>query len=498
MMNAAPDTALERIAHLSPAQRRQLLGELLRRRLQQPHRFPLSSAQERVWLFERLHPDTAVYNIPLLMRLPGSLDIEALTRSFNEILRRHEVLQATFTEMDGLPIQEIRAAQRQSIPLADLSALPAEQRSADAGRIVQEDAVRPFDLVNGPLIRTRLIRLADDDHWLVIIMHHLVSDGWSLGILMKELAALYAAFAHGLASPLGDLRFQFFDYVAWQRGWLSGDNLRRLETYWKRQLAGAPPVLELPTDRPRPAHQTFSGALHEFTLAANVAGAIVQRAQAERVTLFVFLLAAYATLLYRYTGQDDMVIGVPMAGRVRTEFEPLIGFFVNNLALRLDLHGNPTFAELTHRVNDAVLDAHEHQAYPFERLVDLIGANRHHDRAPVYQVVFNLQNNPTWGSFALDDPRTAAMPQAHSGTAKWDLNLTMIGGASGMFASIEYNNDLFVGDSIARMADRFLRILAAVQQDMAIALLAIPLDGETGTLTPPAEADHADDFDFGS
>jgi Condensation domain len=451
-----------------------------------------------VWLFERLHPHTAVYNIPLLMRLRGAIDIGALNQSFNEILRRHEVLQATFTEVDGIPMQEVRVAKPHAIPLTDLSDLPQAQRMGSAARILQEDAVRPFDLVDGPLIRARLIRQADNDHWLVIVMHHLVSDGWSLGIFTKEMAALYEAFATRLPSPLAELGFQFFDYVAWQRESLSGDNLRRLETYWKQQLSSAPTVLELPTDHARPAHQTFSGALYEFTLAADMASGIVKLAQAERVTVFVFLLAAYATLLYRYTGQDDMVIGVPMAGRVRTEFEPLIGFFVNNLALRLDLRGNPTFAELVGRIHDAVLDAHEHQAYPFERLVDLIGANRRHDRAPVYQVVFNLQNNPTWGAFVIDDPSTASTPQAHSGTAKWDLNLTMAGGASGMLASIEYNKDLFAHDSIARMADRFLRILAAVKQDMAMTLLAIPLDGDSATPGRPAEADDGDDFDFES
>jgi Condensation domain len=497
-METAAGTGLERVAHLSSTQRRQLLGELLRRRLQEPQRFALSFAQERVWLFERLHPHTAVYNIPLLMRLPGDIDIGALNQSFNEILRRHEVLQATFTEVDGIPMQGIGPAKPHTIPLADLSDLPPAQRTDSATRIFQEEAIQPFDLVNGPLIRARLIRQADDDHWLVIVMHHLVSDGWSLGIFTKEMAALYEAFAKRLPSPLSDLGFQFFDYVAWQRESLSGDNLRRLESYWKQLLSGAPPMLELPTDHVRPAQQTFSGALHQFTLPADVASGIVQLAQAERVTLFVFLLAAYATLLYRYTGQDDMVIGVPMAGRVRTEFEPLIGFFVNNLALRLDLRGNPTFAQLVARINGAVLDAHEHQAYPFERLVDLIGANRHHDRAPVYQVVFNLQNNPTWGAFVMDDPSTASSPQAHSGTAKWDLNLTMAGGAAGMLASIEYNKDLFAHDSIARMADRFLRILTAVRHNMAMTILAVPLDGDSTIPVCHVETDTADDFDFES
>ena len=486
-----------RIAHLSPAQRRQLLGELLRRRLQQPQRFALSFAQERVWLFEQLHPGTAVYNIPLLMRLPGPVNVEALNQSFNEILRRHEVLQATFTEADGIPVQEIRPTiVRAAIPLEDVSAIPTVERTHRAALLLHEDAVRPFNLVDGPLIRVLLIRLAEDDHWLVITMHHLVSDGWSLGIFVKELVTLYDAFSKGLSSPLPELTVQFFDYVAWQREWLSGDNLRRLESYWKERLSGAPSALELATDRPRPANQTFSGALHEFAVPADIASGILQLAQARRVTPFVFLLAAYATLLYRYTGQDDIIIGVPMAGRVRTEFEPLIGFFVNNLALRIDLGGNPSFAELIGRINNTVLDAHEHQAYPFERLVDLIGANRYDDRAPIYQVVFNLQNNPTWSAFALDDLSAVSAPKAHSGTAKWDLNLTMAAGISRMLACIEYNTDLFAADSIAGMADRFLRLLAAVGQDIHKPLLGIPLDGESATPNAPVPADQGEEFDF--
>lgn len=486
--------ALERIAHLSLDQRRHFLGELLRRRLLRPQRFPLSFAQERVWLFERLHPGSAVYNIPFVMRLPRAVDGETLNRAFNEILRRHEVLLATFADVDGVPMQEVRSAEPLVIPLSDLSNLPDSQRRAVAVELADEEARSPFDLVRGPMIRARLVRLAADEHLLLITMHHLVSDGWSLGILVKELAALYNAFAHGRPSPLPELRFQFFDYVAWQRDWLAGENLRRLETYWAKQLAGAPSVLDLPTDHPRPAAQSFSGALHEFTLD----GGVVERARTERVTLFVFLLAAYATLLYRYTGQDDIVIGVPMAGRMRTEFEPLIGFFVNNLALRLDLSGNPAFAVLCRRVNDTVLEAHDHQSYPFDRLIALVGANRRNDRAPVYQVVFNLQNNPTWGSLVIDDLGPGAMPQSHSGTAKWDLNLTMAGDTGGMLASIEYNSQLFAAGSVAQMASRFSQILTAVQKDTTIALLDIPLEGSGSVPTANAGADGAGDFDFGT
>jgi hypothetical protein len=490
--------ALERIAHLSLVQRRHLLGELLRRRLEQPQRFPLSFAQERVWLFERLHPNSAVYNIPLVMRLPGIVDRAALNRALDEILRRHEVLRATFADVDGVPMQEVRPAEPLSVPVSDLSDLPDPQRHASAAQLADDEARGSFDLVRGPLIRARLVRLAVHEHWLLITMHHLVSDGWSLGILVRELAAVYDAFIHGHPSPLPDLRFQFFDYVAWQREWLVGDNLRRLETYWKNQLAGAPSVLDLPTDYARPATQSFSGALHEFILPADLAGGVMECARTERVTLFVFLLAAYATLLYRYTGQDDTVIGVPMAGRVRTEFEPLIGFFVNNLALRLDLSGNLTFAGLCRRVNDTVLEAHDHQAYPFDRLIALVGADRRHDRTPVYQVVFNLQNNPTWDSLAIEDLGTSAMPQSHSGTAKWDLNLTMAGNASGMIASIEYDKQIFAAASVAQMAARFSQILAAVQRNTALTLLDIPLDGAGGVRSASPDIESAGDFDFGT
>ncbi len=435
---------------------------------------PLSFAQQRLWFLDQLSPGGSFYNIPSALRLRGELDVGALERSLTEVVRRHEVLRTTFSEVGGRPVQVIHDAERVELEVVDLTGLAEADREAEALRLAREEARRPFDLERGPLFRARLLRLGREDHVALLTLHHIVSDGWSMGVLVEEMASLYAAFQAGQPSPLAELPIQYADYAAWQRSWLVGEELERQLGYWREQLAGAPSVLELPTDRPRPAVQTFSGSTESRVLSADLSEGLRRLSRKEGVTLFMTLLAAWQALLSRYSGQEDIVVGCPIANRQRSEVERLIGFFVNTLVLRTDLSGEPSFRELLRRVREVSLGAFGHQDLPFEQLVEALQPVRDLSHSPVFQVAFVWQNAPLG---ELELPGLHLEPFGVSGgTAKYDLTLTMAEGSEGrLLAELEYNTDLFEASTIRRMLAHLERLLSAVVEDPKVAVGKVPL-----------------------
>jgi hypothetical protein len=354
---------------------------------------PLSYAQQRLWLLDRLIPLGSVYNIPYGSSLVGDLDSAALEQALNEVVRRHETLRTRFGMQDGEPVQVIAPALRISLPLVDLSHMPPHDRESEATKLATADALLPFDLGQGPLIRARLVRLSPTEHWLLIVWHHIVTDGWSSGVLTRELTTLYTAFRRGEPSPLPELPVQYADFAQWQRQWLQGAMMEKLVAYWRAALAGLP-TLELPTDRPHPASASYRGGRVELELSAPLMQSLKALSRRESVTLFMTLLAAYQVLLHRYSGQDDIAIGVPTAGRSRSELEPMIGFFVNTLVLRGDLKGNPSFREYLTRVRGRALDAYTHQELPFEKLVEELAPKRDLARNPLFQASLAINNTP--------------------------------------------------------------------------------------------------------
>jgi amino acid adenylation domain-containing protein len=433
---------------------------------------PLSFAQRRLWFIDKLEPGASTYNLPYAVRLRGRLDAGALEQSLAEVVRRHESLRTTFSLGSGEPAQAVAEPVPLPLPQTDLSGLPEAEREAEAQRLAAEEAQRPFDLEAGPLMRAALLRLAEDDHVLLLTMHHIVSDGWSMGVVVREVGALYSAFSEGRESPLAELPIQYADYAAWQREHLSGATLERQLAYWRGQLTGVA-ALELPTDRPRPAVQTYNGAQRSFALPADLSAALTALNRREGVTLYMTMLAAFQALLYRYSGQEDISVGSPVAGRNRAELEGLIGFFVNTLVLRTDLGGNPTFEELLGRVREVALGAYEHQDVPFERLVEELQPERELSRNPLFQVMFEVQN-------ATDDavslPGLALSPLGvENKTAKFDLTLLVEEGGEGLSAKFEYSTDLFDASTVERMGRHFQTLLAAMIADPSARVADVPL-----------------------
>ncbi|HYG61470.1 MAG TPA: amino acid adenylation domain-containing protein, partial [Thermoanaerobaculia bacterium] len=426
---------------------------------------PLSFAQQRLWFLDQLVPGSPLYNIPGALRLTGALDPALLGGVLAEVARRHEVLRTTFRAEGGEPVQVIAAEPRLPLPVVDLAGLPAARRREERERRTAAEARLPFDLATGPLLRAALLRLAPGDHVVLITLHHIVADAWSMEVFSREIGALYGAWSREpsrrrLPSPLPELALQYADYAVWQRRWLAGDALEAELEYWRRQLAGAPRVLELPADRPRPAVQSYRGSWRPLALPAGLGAELTGRAQRRGATLFMALLGAFATVLGRYAAREDVVVGSPVAGRDRPEIEGLIGFFVNTLVLRVDLAGDPGFDGLLDRVRAMALDAFAHQSLPFERLVDELAPVRDPSHSPLFQVAFAFQTAPR-------EPlrlRGLTMEPLHddSGTAKVDLllSLTEAGGeVSGLW---EYSTDLFDEVTIDRWSGHLASVLAAV------------------------------------
>ncbi|HEX4497401.1 MAG TPA: amino acid adenylation domain-containing protein, partial [Thermoanaerobaculia bacterium] len=427
--------------------------------------FPVSAAQQRLWFLDRLEPGSPLYNLPAAFEVTGRLDVAVLAAALREIVRRHEALRTRFAMGPAGPVQVVHpTGVGGELPFAfataDLRSLPAQDRRAEAwGRATQESR-RPFHLSRGPLLRTLLLRLADEEHLVVLTLHHVVSDGWSMGILVREIAALYPAFAAGVPALLPELPLQYADFSVWQRAWLNGGALDTQLAFWRERLAGAPLTLELPTDRSRPAVATVRGAQAPVRLAPPLVHRLRETARAEGGTLFMVVLAAFELLLHRWADQDELLVGSPIANRNRPQIEGLIGFFVNTLVMRGDLRGEPTFAALLAGVRATALAAYAHQDLPFERLIEEIHPQRDLSRPPVCQVMFSLQRAE---AEALDLPGLRLTPRdLDSGTAKFELTLHLAEGAESVAGWIEYNTDLYDAATVARMTEQLTALLAAV------------------------------------
>jgi Condensation domain len=451
--------------------------------------FPVSFAQERLWFLDQFESGSAFYNIPVTVGLPGRLRRDALKRAMAEMVARHEVLRTTFGVLEGRPVQVIHGEMEIAIGFHDLGQLGEEARAEELRRLATEQAQQPFDLTRGPLLRGLLVRAGREQHLLLLTMHHIISDGWSLGIFFRELGLHYEASLRGRRAELGELPIQYADFAQWQREWLQGAVLEELLSYWRGQLTGAPAVLELPTDHVRPAVQSYRGATRLFQVDEKTSAGLKALSQREGVTLFMTLLAVFKTLLYRYTGQTDMVVGTPIANRNRGELEGLIGFFVNTLVLRTDLSGNPTFRQLLQRTRQVTLGAYEHQDLPFERLVEDLQPERHLNHSPLFQVVFAFQNVPTWPQTNSDerppDPATQP-PPVGTDTAKFDLVVSVGDMGPNLMGAFEYRADLFEAASIERMVAHFQRLLASIVADPERRLsdFQILADTETGGYSP--------------
>ncbi len=420
---------------------------------------PLSFAQQRLWFLNQMEPESP-FNISIALKLNGSLNVDALAQTLSAIVDRHPVLRTTFASVDGNVVQVVAPPPAVAVSTIDLSDLAAEQRQVDVDRILSAEPQRPFDLAADLMLRATLIRLHESEHILVLVMHHVAADGWSVGILFRELGRFYQGFAVGSPAQLPELPIQYADFAAWQREWLTGDVLHSQLNYWRQQLADASRVLTLTTDRPRPSVQTFAGGTKYFQIDRQLTQQLKQLSQQSGATLFMTLLAGFATLLARYSGQDDVAIGSPIANRHRSEVESIIGCFINTLALRTKFTGDPTFLELLAQVKETTLCAYDRQDFPLEKLVEELQPERSLSHAPLFQVMFVLQNAPI-GQLELPG-LTLSLLELEDLVAKDDLFLSIAETETGMTGELVYNSDLFDRATIERMASNFECLLASI------------------------------------
>jgi hypothetical protein len=481
-MNERKDRS-ERLIGLSPA-KQALLEKRLRGRSKSKGRdegvsvrregelLPLSFAQQRLWLLDQLEPGNAIYNVPVTMQLRGEVRVDVLERTLSEIVRRHEVLRTTFATVDGSPVQVVKEA-REGVRLEteDLRALPATERESRAKEMAQAEARQPFNLSEAPLLRARLLRLGEEDYVVLLTMHHIASDGWSIGVLLQELAAIYQAYVEGRPSPLAELPAQYADFAVWQREWLQGGVLERELDFWKQYLGGRLPVLELKADRPRLAARSYRGAGVVMEIPATVTEELRGLARREGATLYMTLLAAYKILLRHYSGEDDIIVGSPINIRRSAKFEGLIGFFINSLVLRTDLAGDPDFAELIGRVREGALGAYSHANVPFEKLVEELQPERSKSHTPIFQVWMNLEND---SAFEVKLPGvTFSAFRLEKESAKFDLALLARERAEMIECMFEYNTDLFDESTVSRFAGTFDTILRKVTAEPHLKLSAL-------------------------
>jgi amino acid adenylation domain-containing protein len=446
---------------------------------------PLSFAELRLWFLYQLDPQSPVYNVSGNIWFSGHLDIDALMRSVNEMTRRHETLRTTFVEIDGTPTKVIDPSREVDLPCVDLRALDEAEVESEVHRLSTEEVLAPFDLARGPLLRMKWLRVRDEENLVLFTKHHIISDGWSVGGFLHEMATLYAAYSSGRPSPLPELPIQHSDYTVWQRNWLQGEVLEERLAFWRRQLAGAPALLELPTDRPRPAVQSHRGGWKTFSLPLDLSRAVKAFGRRHDLTLFMTLLAGFYALLHRYSGQDDIVVGSPISNRNRVETEALLGVIFNTLVLRVSLEGDPTFRELVRRVREAALGAYAHQDLPFEQLVEALQPERSLSHSPIFQVMFVLQNSPM-PEFALPNV-TMRKYDFHPQTAKYELTWTIDEKDpfvhekdQPLTGSVEYSTDLFDRATIDRMVEHYETLLAAALAGPDLRVSQLPL-------LPPAE-----------
>ncbi|HEU0012159.1 MAG TPA: amino acid adenylation domain-containing protein, partial [Longimicrobium sp.] len=448
---------------------------------------PASFTQERLWFVDRLEPGSPTYHMPSAYRLRGALDVAALERAFDTLVRRHETLRTALPEVDGLPVQRIAPPAPFVLPVTDLSGLVEEARDAELVRLAQAGASDPFDMERGPLFRAGLVRIAPDEHVLLLNLHHVVSDGWSVGVLLRDLADLYDAFGRGEPSPLEPLPVQYADYAAWQRAWLRGSALERQLAYWRGQLAGAPPLLELPTDRPRPAVQTHTGASEVLLLPPEVRDGIRQLERREGATLFMVMLAAYAAVLSRWSGQADVVVGTPIAGRTQAETERVIGPFLNSLALRMRMPDGGGFRDLLRQVRATTLDAYAHQELPFERVLEAVQPARSLAHTPVFQVMLNLMNFGEAGGVEMAGLEVSPLGAGAQASSKFDLTLYAGEGPDGLGLHLVYNADLFDAPRMRELLAQFRAVLESASADPAVPLAALPLAPPPGIEAAPGD-----------
>ena len=503
-----PDLLADRIAGLSPAKRALLEMRLKQKRAGVASEIagplppiplranresaPLSFAQQRLWFLDQLDPGSALYNMPRQIRTTGALDDSALEQALSALVARHESLRTTFPTVDGQPVQLVAPPTPIRLPLVDLQEIPVPQRESEARRYALQEAHRPFDLARGPLFRARLLRLEAEEHVLLLTLHHIVSDGWSMDVLFRELGVLYEAFSTGTDASLPELPIQYADYAAWQRDQLQGQVLEAQLSYWRNQFRTELVPLQLPSNRPSSLRDTHEGAQLSFFLSAELSGRLGQLSRQEGATLFMTLLAAFKALLWRYTGQDNVVVASPIAGRTRPEVEGLIGFFVNLLALRTNLSGDPSFRVLLRRVKEVTLGGLAHQDLPFERLVEELQPERGLGRNPLVQVMFALQNVPH------SERRLAGLSlrqiRAEKGLAKFDLGLILKEDGGTLRGLLRYNTDLFEAETIARLAKHYQTLVeaAAADPDQPISMLPLLTDGERSQLLVERNATSRD------
>ncbi len=437
--------------------------------LPRPANPPLSFAQQRLWYLEQLLPGSTLYNLPAVVRLQGPFEPRLLEQSLNFVIGRHEVLRTTFRNGEGQPVQVIAPALALSLPCIDLSDVPVAEWEDTVQRYFAVESRRPFDLVEGPLIRGQLLRFAPEEHILLLTLHHIVSDGWSMGVLVRELTASYRALAEGAAPSLPALPLQYADFAAWQRAWLQGEVLNAQLAYWRERLDGAPERLALPTDYPRPSGPHFEGASLAFDLPPELTEALQALSRRQGATLFMTLLAAFGALLARYADQDDLLIGTPIAGRNRAELEELIGFFVNTLVLRVDLSGRPTFSQLLARVRERALEAYAHQELPFEALVEALHPERALDRHPLFQVWFSVQHHT---APLAHGPLRVEPLEFPVESSKFDLSFTLVEEREGISGTLVYNTALFTRETMARFLEHYRTLL-----DEVVAAPELPVTG---------------------
>ena len=418
--------------------------------------YPLSFAQQRLWFLDQLDPGIPLYNVPTFVRFRGPLNLKALEKTFSEIVSRHKVFRTTFSTREGQPVQIIAPPSPQSFTVVDLSELPSAERDNEAKRLADSEAVQRFDLSVGPLLRVRLVRLSPEDHIVLFTMHHIISDAWSMGVLLREVGSLYEAFVAGQPSPLPPLTIQYVDYAVWQRERMKAEAFERQVEYWKKALAGVS-VLELPLDHPRASMQSYRGASVYMNLGPEITARLKELAQGEESTLFMILMAAWQVLLMRYTGQEDITVGSPVAGRTQADTERLIGFFINMLVLRTDLIGAPSFRQLIRRVREVALAAYARQDVPFEKLVEELNPERDLRHTPLFQTVMVLQNTPE-ETAQMRDVKLAPL-NVEDGMAKFDLVLNLMERGGQLWGGIQYRTGLFEAATVERLASHFEQLL---------------------------------------
>ncbi|QSQ17130.1 non-ribosomal peptide synthetase [Myxococcus landrumensis] len=436
-------------------------------------RLPLSFAQQRLWLIDQLQPGSPAYNVPLAIHLSGELSLPSLQRALDALVERHESLRTSFALHGGHPFQLIAPSLSLPLTCVDLRQVPVDEREERLTQLSEEEARQPFDLSRGPLVRVALLRADDRKHILLLTMHHIVSDGWSMDVLFRELNALYTAFTRDESSPLAPMPIQYADFAVWQRQWLQGERLEAQLTYWKEQLSGAPPFLPLPTDFPRPAIQSLQGAVARRGLPLALLDSLKRLGKKEGTTLFMTLLAGFQVLLRRYSGQTDISVGTPIANRNRAELEGLIGFFVNSLVMRTDVSGAPSFRELLRRVREVALGAYAHQDVPFEQVVEALQPERDPSYSPLFQVMFALQSgaeqSPSASSLTMESK------ELRTHTSKFDLILATVETPEGLDCAVEYNTDLFTAATIDRLMGHFQTLLTAAAEQPDTRITSLPL-----------------------